>query len=180
MLERELGLNKKALHPRTARNLDVANSVAKLPADFFEERDIEDVALASFINSMDYCSCSCVPCRCGFEFMNTGCGDFTFGDTILRTPFSSGSVSFSYWGMEMDEEGFPMILEGHVQAFVDYAIAILKRGEMNAGQIPIQLWQVNNQQWESQSRVTRSRDNKLSNKSSRIIQYQMRNKFRFI
>lgn len=181
MLERNLGLSDEALHKREAINVEVKQSVAQLPVDFFEPRgDIIDFALSHTVRDMTCCTCNCIPCTCGFWFWYNGCGDFSFGDTILRCPFRDGSVSFEYWGLEMDEEGLPMILDSHVPAFNAFAISILKQGEMNAGQIPIQLWQVNQRQWENESLVTRSRDNVMTRKQIHIAQYKMRNKFRFL
>jgi len=179
MVERNLGLTNKALHPHKALGIEVSGSVAQLPSGFFEEDQILDFCIPPNLCNMTSCSCNNDPCRCGYTLWQTQCGDFTFGDTILRCPFKTGSVSFSYWSLELDEEGLPMILDSHVEAFVAYAIQLMKKGEMNAGLISPALYQINKQDWHDQSLWTRSRDNVPSKKSVRIADYITNNAYKF-
>lgn len=180
MVERELGLTEKALHKKVANNLPVVKSVVELPVGFFEERDVLDMCVPPQLRDLTCCSCNCVPCHCGYWFWQYQSGDFTWEDTVLRCPFPEGSVSFTYWGLHLDADGMPMVLEGHVPAFMDYVTAIIKRGEMNAGLISPQLFTINQKMWENQSLFTRSRDNVIHSKQINIMDYRIRNKFRFI
>lgn len=172
MVERNLGLSEAALIKKQSGDLEVSRSVVDLPVDLFEPIEISDFCIPPIIlNGIKYCTCNQQSCCCGFRFLMDGSGDFSFGDTLLRCPFTSGTINFWYWALQMDEEGLPMILEGHVEAFNAFAIQLLKQGEMNAGKISPQLFKINKDLWNEQSLITRSRDNVPSKKSILIADY---------
>jgi len=159
MVETNLGLSENALHGKNAINLPVERGQAMLPVGFFKENQILDLCLDPRLFDMTCCQCRCSPCHCGYTFIHEQGGYFSFHDNVVDCPYKTGTISFSYWSLEMDREGLPMVMEDHVEAYMAYVNTMFKLGEMNSGQIGGNVYQINKQNWESQSLYTRSRDN---------------------
>ena len=159
VVERNLGLSENALHHQTAMNVEVCRGQAPLPADFYMENQILDMCLDPRLMDMSCCQCRCRPCHCGYDFIQNQGGVFQFHDNVLDCPYKTGHVSFSYWGLEVDRAGLPMIKEDHVEAYCAYVVQLFKQGEMNAGLISPTVFRENERVWNNQSLYTRSRDN---------------------
>lgn len=154
MVERNLGLRADTL-PRKDATIDIVQTMGDLPADFFQEEELTDACMTNPVP--DRCSCHCSPCCCGHQAAIEGCGDFTFYDTTLQAPFRAGTASFRYWALVIDPKGLPMVPEDHIEAFVAFVSALLKKGEMNAGMVHPNVYKVNKEDWGEQSRFTRGR-----------------------
>lgn len=159
VVERNLGLSNKALHKMDAINVEISRGQGLLPVGFFEEDQILDMCLDRRLLDLSCCNCRCKPCHCGYSFIHENGGVFHFHDQVIDAPYSTGTVSFSYWSLELDREGLPMVYEGHVEAFNAYICQLFKQGEMNSGTVSPAIFRENERVWDKQSLITRSRDN---------------------
>lgn len=158
IVERNLGLSEDALHQKTALRLKVCRSFAELPADFFREQEILDYCLDPlYENDITACTCNCDPCHCGYTLYTQQCGTFHFHDVSLECPFKTGTVSFTYWAIECDAMGLPMVLDDHVDAFIAFVNKYIKKGQMNAGEINPNIYLINKEDWKEEALFTRSR-----------------------
>lgn len=162
--ERKIGLNPANMKTEKGQ-VFIKNKMGLLPDDFYSLKDV-DICRFSTSRGVNYTgnfdSCTCgggTYCNCGYMYYKQNFVDFEVQDCYLFAPFKEGEVHFNYYAVPLDNEGLPLINEGHAEAIMQYWIMNFKEGELNMGTIQPHQFNMNKTKWEEQAVIARAQDN---------------------